>query len=121
MSKLENVEVIRYIRPTNTDHSNLGGMTVIFKLDYTARTVGISYSVCSLSDNFEKAKGLAVARSSNEVETFNLDDFASMANSTGSFTKYYLTHLRAKCSKTKRETIAMKFLASVNTEFDYYL
>lgn len=112
MSNLENARVIRYLRPTSGDHSNMGGVTFVFYMDYINRTVDVRYSVCSLDDNFDKALGLEVALASDSEE-FDLDDFRARADEFGGFTNYYVRYLGVKPSLTKRDRILLKFIDQV--------
>ena len=71
MKKPEIIEVVRYIRPDVYDsfplclHDNLHGITVIFTVDYAARTVKAQWSVCN-QDNFDRKVGKDIARQAKE-------------------------------------------------------
>ena len=51
--------IIRYVRPD--DGGNMGGITLVFQLDYSAKTARFGWAVCSKEDNFSKRKGERVA------------------------------------------------------------
>lgn len=78
MEGLASVDVIRYLRrPSSHWRSNLGGVTLAFRLDYTTRVVTVAYSICSEEDNFDKAIGTLCAMkrldSNFDVLTFPVD------------------------------------------------
>ena len=113
MNELKNVRVIRYVRPYSINgHSNLGGVTFVFDMDYDKRTVEVRYSVCSRTDNFEKQLGISVA-SAADPDTFNLDDYRARADEFGGFTQYYLQYLPVKINPNKRDRILSRFLEEV--------
>lgn len=66
------VEVVRYIRPLDMNcggKSNMYGVTLIFSLDYEARSIDVLLSVCN-GDNFDKSIGLRLARQ-GDIGVFN--------------------------------------------------
>lgn len=106
--------VIRYVRPTNKwgKRDNLGGVTLVFDMDYTDRKVAVRFSVCSKNENFDKKTGLAVAEKS-EAEVFDLDAYRSRANHFGGFAPYYTQYLDVKPKLTKREKILVNSLPTL--------
>jgi len=94
------IKVCRYIRPVvlfkqGVGYSNLGGVTLVFTMDYGRRTVNVKFSICRDDENFNKKDGLSWAEK-QVGETFNLDKFQSMADVMGGFTQAYLNLLNAK-------------------------
>lgn len=76
----ENIECIRYIRPTYpwdmpelVEHDNLYGITIVYTLDYNTRRVSAKFSVCH-EDNFNKDFGKFMARNSGVTHYFWLED-----------------------------------------------
>lgn len=54
--------VVRYFRrPPHWYHNNLGGATVLFRIDYLTEMVRCYVAVCSFEDNFNKRKGRDIA------------------------------------------------------------
>lgn len=75
------IEVIRYLRPGHS-HGNNYGVTAIFNINYDKETVEARFSVCN-GDNFDKKKGVQIARNSKVVINFPLseaDEFHGLMN-----------------------------------------
>ena len=94
------ITVCRYIRPvalfnTGIGYSNLGGITLVFIMDYGKRTVNVKFSICRADENFNKHDGQAWAMK-QEGDTINLDKFQAMADQCGGFTNAYVNLLNCK-------------------------
>jgi len=94
------ITVCRYIRPvalfeTGVSYSNLGGITLVFIMDYGKRTVNIKFSICRANENFNKHDGQMWAMK-QEGETINLDKFQTMADQVGGFTDAYINLLNCR-------------------------
>lgn len=94
------IKVCRYIRPIaefkqGIGYSNLGGVTMLFTMDYGRRNVNVKFSICRPDENFSKKEGLE--RAEQQVgETFSLDRFQEMADAVGGFTAAYMNLLGTK-------------------------
>lgn len=57
------VQVVRYVRPTDCEDRphNLGGITLVFHLDYERMAAKVGWSICAEDENFSKAVGEAYA------------------------------------------------------------
>jgi|SRR5690606_3858411 len=72
------IEVVRYIRPQKYEvdygyHDNLYGITIVYLMDYSNNTVKASWSICN-GDNFDKAIGKEIARSSKSSIIFDIEN-----------------------------------------------
>lgn len=73
-------EVIRYVRvpvyigPWVEGISNMGGITVIFRIDYETGNVGAKWSVATPDVNFSRKLGYAHAANRDTMVLFTLDD-----------------------------------------------
>ena len=113
------IKVCRYIRPVaefkqGLGYSNLGGVTLVFTMDYGQRTVNVKFSICRADENFNKKDGLAWAEK-QVGETFNLDKFQTMADAYGGFSYAYHHLLNAKFVNeqlTPRESTLIALLES---------
>lgn len=110
---INNVTVIRYVRPLlgNGHYSNLGGITFLFELDYTRRTINIYFSVCSSKENFNKKEGIEIAKQAGIERQFNYDKFQQLATLKGGFVDAYISILESEQVMgvlTKRESILLK-------------
>lgn len=117
-SDLKSVRVIRYKRQMNEygQPSNLGGITFIFDMDYNMRTVDVSFSICSVKDNFSKADGISVAQSYGVERVLMLDQFQKYANLSGveGFVYAYLNFLMSNTindSNSARESLLVEKFA----------
>ena len=91
---MNKVEVIRYLRPIDANGvSNLGGVTVVFNLDYDKREIDVKFSICSSKENFNKHNGVKVAKESEAVRTLPLDSFRKLADKEGGFIDAYFKTL----------------------------
>jgi hypothetical protein len=95
--------------------SNLGGVTFIFDMDYMTRTVDISFSICSIKENFCKAIGISVAEEPGVERVLMLDQFQKYANIEGieGFVPAYLNFLMSNQmndSNSNRETLLLEKL-----------
>ena len=91
------ISVCRYVRPIaqfrdGAGYSNLGGVTLLFTMDYGRRTVNVKFSICRANENFNKKDGITEAAKQRGVE-FNLDKFQLLADHCGGFTNAYLNML----------------------------
>lgn len=57
------VQVTRYVRPTDCNNRpyNLGGITLVFELDYERMVAKVGWSICAEDENFDKSIGEAFA------------------------------------------------------------
>jgi hypothetical protein len=118
MSDLKSVQIIRYLRPQNKywcknpdSHSNLGGATFLFDLDYVQRTVSISFSICAIDENFNKELGVITATECGVERVMDLDGFRKLADDTGGFVDaywYVVLTSQATGTITKREKMLLK-------------
>jgi hypothetical protein len=88
---VKHVRVIRYLRnlTQNYEPSNLGGVTLVFDMDYEDRTVAVRFSICSEKENFNKALGLETAINSGVERILPLDPFRKLADIKGGFLDAY--------------------------------
>jgi hypothetical protein len=88
---VKHVRVIRYLRnlTKNYEPSNLGGVTLMFDMDYEDRTVAIRFSICSEKENFNKELGLQTAIDSGVERILPLDPFRKLADIKGGFLDAY--------------------------------
>lgn len=88
---VENVTVVRHLRPYMMDetHHNIGGATFLFELDYKTRQVVVMFAICASNENFNRKKGVEVARVSGVERILPLDGFQKLANNKGGFIDAY--------------------------------
>ena len=122
--KLDHVRVIRYLRNwakhNPFEASNLGGVTLVFDMDYITRTVAIRFSICSDKDNFDKALGLSTAVSTIAERILDLDNFRKLADIKGGFLDAYYAIMQAGIvdgTLSSREKVFLKKIDS-DTFFD---
>ena len=114
------ITVCRYIRPIakfngKIAYSNLGGVTLVYTMDYGKRTVDVRFSICRPNENFNKANGLAYAMAAAS-DQYDLDKFRALADSVGGFTNAYSNLLNCKYvsgSLTTRETTLYNTLSAM--------
>lgn len=87
--RFDQVEVIRYLRKPSSNHnSNLGGVTLAFRLDYESRIIEVAYAICAEDENFDKTRGTlgAMARLDRDDDVIPI----AMQLVTGPYAKYSL-------------------------------
>jgi len=98
------IDVIRFLRPqTNTyaqnfgtSPSNLGGVTLVFRMDYDKRIVYMHFSICATTENFNKKLGMQNALMRPAVRSIDLDKFQKFSNLKGGFVDGYLSILETE-------------------------
>lgn len=99
--ELKKVRVIRHLRSEAYDFtadrmikSNLGGVTLLFDLDYMDRTVNILFSMAAKDENFDRDIAITVAENNGVVRSLDLDAFRILADEVGGFVPAYQSVLR---------------------------
>ncbi len=119
------IDVIRFLRPqTNTyaqnfgtSPSNLGGVTLLFEMDYNLRKVAIKFAICPTTINFNKKDGTFYAKASPIVRVLDLDRFQKFSDLKGGFVDGYLSLLETESiigSLDDREKLLVKKVIEQN-------
>ena len=124
--------IIRYVRPLAIfsdlgqglgidnviANSNLGGITLIFNINYNKSELSVKYSICSVVDNFDKFQGLITADANDELK-IPYDDETSLVNNLLDFLhdEYVLT----KWSYNTRVKSLYKELLNINQFNDHLI
>ena len=101
---MNKVRFIRYLREVSDRGriNNMGGVTMLFRLNYKKRTVRVRFSVCARDENFDRETGIEYALNDLEhVYDFDLDWYQNMANKYGGFAYVFVAELNNWCVESK--------------------